>query len=121
MNAYIGGCYPLCALNKRIDKKITSRIGNTCDAGVTQIVIGPNGDIRPCVSYDFVIGNIFKDNLKELWKNSPFLKKLRRMENIPKKCIKCKHLSICRGGCRASAYNYYKKLNALHPLLILRK
>ncbi|MDK2908388.1 MAG: AdoMet-dependent heme synthase [Candidatus Woesearchaeota archaeon] len=117
MRTFIGGCYPLCSLNKRIDDEVISLIGNICDAGVTQLVIGPNGDLRPCVAYDHILGNILEDDPLKIWKNSKILTKIRRMENIPSLCEGCKHLIICRGGCRASAYNKYKKFDSIHPLL----
>ncbi|HJX50923.1 MAG TPA: radical SAM protein [Candidatus Nanoarchaeia archaeon] len=118
MNTFIGGCYPLCSLSKKIDKEVVSLIGNICDAGVTQIVISPQGEIRPCVAYNHILGNILKDNPLKIWRNSKILKKIRRMENIPEECSKCKYLVVCRGGCRASAYNRHKKLNDTHQLLL---
>ncbi len=117
METFIGGCYPLCSLKKKIDNQIISLIGNICDAGVTQMVISPKGDLRPCVAYGHILGNILKDNPLEIWKNSTILKKIRRMENIPQMCKKCKHLVICRGGCRASAYNKRKKFDDIHQLI----
>lgn len=117
MRTFIGGCYPLCALNRKINGEVISLIGNICDAGVTQIVIGPEGELRPCVVYGQILGNILKDNPKKIWKNSKFLKKIREMENIPMMCKKCECLLICRGGCRASAYNEKRKLNDVHQLL----
>lgn len=116
MHTFIGGCYPLCCLSK-IDNKTISLIGNICDAGVTQMVISPEGDIRPCVAYNHVLGNILKENPINIWRNSLILNKIRRMENIPTMCKKCKYLVFCRGGCRASAYNERQKLNDVHQLL----
>jgi len=116
MRTFIGGCYPLCSLG-RIDDETISLIGNICDAGITQMVINPQGDLRPCVAYGHILGNIFKDDILEIWKNSRILKKIRRMENIPLMCEKCKNLVMCRGGCRASAYNKCKKFDDTHQLI----
>ncbi len=117
MRTFIGGCYPLCSLKKKIDDEVISLIGNICDAGVTQIVISPKGDLRPCVAYEHILGNILEDDPLKIWKNSKILKKIRRMENIPLMCERCKHLVICRGGCRASAYNKSKRLDDIHQLI----
>jgi len=112
------GCFPLCILKRPIDKEVIDVIGNICDAGVTQIVIDSEGNIRPCVSYPQKIGNILKDDVFDIWKNSKILQKLRRLENVPDNCKSCKNLLYCMGGCRASGMEFEKKFNGRHPLYV---
>lgn len=38
-----------------------------CGAGNTVMAISPDGDVRPCITYPWVVGNILKNNLKEIW------------------------------------------------------
>jgi len=70
----------------------------------------PNGDISFCgvgnIDDSTVFGNIYKDNLAELWHKAPFLLKLR--EHLPHAlkgvCSRCIVKTVCLGECRAMAY-----------------
>jgi len=56
-----------------IDNKIS------CNMPFTRIAIRANGDVLPCCSfygYDIVVGNIYKNSIKEIW-NSKLMNKLR--------------------------------------------
>jgi radical SAM protein with 4Fe4S-binding SPASM domain len=118
ISTLISGAFPLCALDMKIDKNVTEMLGNICDAGITQIVIGPNGDLRPCVSYNVKLGNILDDDAIRIWNENQFLKNLRQLEHVPDACSDCNYLIFCYGGCRASAYEYTGTLNGIHPLII---
>lgn len=90
-----------------------------CSAGRTTCGIDSHGNVYPCsymVSKELVCGNIKNKSLLEIWTNSEVMKKLRTIDSLEGKCSKCKHLSLCRGGCRAAAYLKFKKVNASDPL-----
>jgi radical SAM protein with 4Fe4S-binding SPASM domain len=74
-----------------------------CTAGIAALVVGANLDVYPCVRLRKKVGNIKKSSIKNIWKNSFYLKKLRSRELIKGKCKFCKYSSIC-GGCRAYAF-----------------
>ncbi len=79
--------------------------------------IKPNGDVLPCpVLLNFKIGNIFQEELGVIWKS----KRMRQIKDMRIKdltsCKKCKHSSLCGGGCRASAYVNCKSLYREDPL-----
>lgn len=62
-----------------------------------------NGDLYACdhfVEKDFLIGNIFEKNLKELFNNQMFydFRSYKRV-NVSKECISCKYFFICHGEC----------------------
>ncbi len=38
-----------------------------CGAGNTVMAISPDGEIRPCITYPVVVGNIFERSLKDIW------------------------------------------------------
>ena len=116
INVGFTGGFPMCLLPK-IDKKTTDMIGNYCDAGLNQLVIGPDGELRACVCLGEKLGNILEDDLKQIWSTNPFLLDLRSMKFVPDDCKDCKYVSLCRGGCRASAQGYFGKLNAIDPLM----
>jgi len=113
--AFTGG-FPICLL-PAINDETVRMIGNYCDAGLNQVIIGPDGELRPCVCLGEKLGNILEDDLKNIWGNNQFLLDIRKMKFVPEKCKGCKYVSICRGGCRASAQGYFGKIDAIDPLM----
>jgi AdoMet-dependent heme synthase len=86
--------------------------GSVC--GKLSLNIKSNGDITPCGFIPLVIGNLTRDELPEIWKNSPVLEKLRN--KTPKgKCLKCSHYSECLGGCTARALALTGDINNPDP------
>ena len=78
-----------------------------CAAGIKSVGISSNGDIYPCIFLREKLGNITKDNLKELWQNNEILNKLRNKDI--NECGKCKYKFSC-GGCRAASGIFEKDL-----------
>ncbi len=74
-----------------------------CSAGRYFISIDPNGDIMPCGFLPIVVGNIYRSEIEDVWKNSDVLLKLRERKNLQSKCGNCSSNFLC-GGCRADAY-----------------
>ncbi len=80
-----------------------------CGAGRTMIQVSYNGDIIPCSllcrEKRFVLGNVRKDKLKDVWENSPMYDFFRKttVEDI-EVCRNCPAKYLCGGGCRADAY-----------------
>jgi AdoMet-dependent heme synthase len=75
-----------------------------CGAGSTVFAINPYGDVYPCVAFPLVLANVMKDNLTDIWKNSPELMRLRGQEDeLPQVCKECELLDQC-AICRALSY-----------------
>jgi radical SAM protein with 4Fe4S-binding SPASM domain len=74
--------------------------GSVC--GKLSLNIKSNGDITPCGFIPSIIGNIVRDDLKEVWKNSQVLDKLRN-KTAKGKCASCSDYAECLGGCSARA------------------
>lgn len=67
--------------------------------------IKPNGDVLPCsLDFDFVMGNIRYQSLKEIWQSE----KMQKIKNTKlceiEGCQSCKYLAFCGTGCRANAF-----------------
>jgi len=93
-----------CLLDPNYPKGPYKSIYGGCGAGVASLCITPTGDVTPCPILMVKVGNVRKDNLKNLWLTSePFLK-LRNRDNLKGKCGRCPKRNIC-GGCRGMAYN----------------
>lgn len=97
------------------DKKL-----EPCGIGKSKIYISADGLVYPCIGVSFskfVIGDIKKDKLSDIWKNSDLLKKLRNLTTKDiKHCSNCKFEELCTGGCRANSYRYFKSIFEHDPL-----
>ncbi len=54
------------------------------------LFIYPNGDVYPCESLKYPMGNIYKENLKNIWNNKKYIK-LRRIlkKGLLPACARC--------------------------------
>ena len=86
--------------------------GSTC--GKLSLHLRPNGDITPCGFIPLVLGNILRDDLQTLWRESPVLEAMRH-KTAQGKCTACGHYAACLGGCTARAFAVSGDLNAPDP------
>ncbi len=93
------------------------KISGGCMAGIAALYIDAKGEIYSCPFVKVSIGNIEKNKLNEIWKNSNILKKLRKRKRYNGDCATCQHIDYC-GGCRASAYIETGDLYATDPKCI---
>jgi radical SAM protein with 4Fe4S-binding SPASM domain len=95
-----------------------------CGAGRFYMSLEPNGDMFPCVFFPHdnavKVGNLFKDDFEEVWRNSKLLWEIRDKDRLAENCGSCDFRYTC-GGCRARAYNYFKNILAPDPGCILNK
>ena len=76
----------------------------SCHAGNHMLIVMPNGDILPCRRMPVKVGNIFEDDLKKVYFDSPFLKYLRNDDNIDESCKTCSYVKKCKGGLKCVSY-----------------
>ena len=83
-----------------------------CAAGKSKLIIKYNGNVYPCNFFqtdDYICGNVFEKNVKEIWKDGKGFKKFRDYYlkiNLPDKCQKCEKVNNCFSGCRAWTQSY---------------
>lgn len=75
-----------------------------CSIGYSGICIMPDGTVYPCRKLPVPIGNIAKNNFRDIWNNSNVLNDIRDKVNFHGKCGNCS-LSLNCKGCRALAYS----------------
>ena len=86
-----------------------------CAAGKSKLIIKYDGSVYPCNFFqteEYFCGNVFEEDLKEIWKNGKGFKKFRSYylnENIPNECKNCKKHDNCYSGCRAWTKSYIEK------------
>ena len=75
-----------------------------CSAGIVACSVGEKGNILPCFELqDFVMGNINRDSLINVWQTSKMFAQLRDRTNLVGACGACAFKNCC-GGCRADAW-----------------
>lgn len=86
-----------------------------CAIGGSELSISETGDIYPCqlLHYpQFLIGNIHKDKISELYETSPVIRQCSEMvvDNI-EGCSSCFLKYVCGGACRARAFHECANIN----------
>ncbi|MBI5207026.1 MAG: GeoRSP system radical SAM/SPASM protein [Candidatus Firestonebacteria bacterium] len=94
------------------DKVHSVEKGSIC--GKLSLAIKSNGDITPCGFLPLVIGNMLKDDLIDMWNNSPILNSMRN-KKPQDKCQSCSHYTDCIGGCTSRAYALTGDINSPDP------
>lgn len=68
-----------------------------CNVCQSSICISENGEVYPCAGWqDYIVGNLSKDTLHDIWQESPKIKYLRnlRRKDFPE-CIHCTERQYC--------------------------
>jgi radical SAM protein with 4Fe4S-binding SPASM domain len=79
------------------------------------LTILSNGDIIPCRRLPIYLGNIFKDQLSEIFYFSPRLLQIRNLNNRADICLSCQYFENCLSGAPCVTYAWFKKLSAPDP------
>lgn len=77
-----------------------------CGVGYDNCCVTANGDVYPCAGWqDYILGNVYKESLKEIWENSERVKELRKItqSSFPQ-CLKCEAFDYCN-RCLVRNYN----------------
>jgi radical SAM protein with 4Fe4S-binding SPASM domain len=70
-----------------------------CGVGISSCAMVSNGNVYPCPGWqDYIIGNLTKNTLEEIWASSPKIQYLRglTMKDLGNgKCCKCENAAFC--------------------------
>ena len=86
-----------------------------CAAGKSKLIIKYNGNVYPCNFFqteDFLCGNVFEEDLQEIWKKGKGFQKFRAyylQNDLPESCMHCKKHDNCYSGCRAWNASYMQE------------
>lgn len=89
-----------------------------CMAGRFTMVITASGEVVPCnhlKKKEFLCGNVFEQNLLDIWQKSDILRRFRYYDYLDKGCGNCKRYVQCVGGCKAMAYMLKKDAFGVDP------
>jgi len=98
----------------------------SCGGFWSKLAVRADGVIVPCMQMCHLdLGRINRDDLADLWLNSPELNRLRARRRIPLTnfsfCRGCEYLEYCAGGCPAVAYTRVGQENHPNPDDCLRR
>jgi radical SAM protein with 4Fe4S-binding SPASM domain len=89
-----------------------------CDAGSAKVALLPDGSVFPCNLFfgfqEFCMGNIFKDNFKNILDNL-VLDRLKIFQGNQCPVKSCNHYFTCTGGCPAHSYFFYGSFDFADP------
>ncbi|MBE5868671.1 MAG: radical SAM protein [Lachnospiraceae bacterium] len=94
-NIRISNCVAPCLVDEKY-----RYLTHGCSAGQTIAAIETNGDVKICPSSSIVLGNIFSDSFKRVWRCKE-LKKFKSGQWLPAKCKVCLDFVKCKAGCKA--------------------
>lgn len=97
-----------------------------CGCVMDKIAVRADGTIVPCTMLSHMeLGQINRDDLKQIWQNHPEMKKVRERRNIPLNdfefCAGCEYINFCTGNCPGLAYTITGEVNHPSPDACLRR
>jgi radical SAM protein with 4Fe4S-binding SPASM domain len=81
-----------------------------CTASLYSMCVESNGNVLPCQSYYYSLGNLLTDPWDSIW-NHKLSVQLRERQELPGKCEGCPVVSECGGGCPLLFLTAYPKDN----------
>lgn len=77
-----------------------------CGVGYDNCCVTASGDIYPCAGWqDYVLGNVYRNTLREIWENSERVKGLRKITQASfPECLECEAANFCN-RCLVRNYN----------------
>lgn len=79
-----------------------------CTASLYSMCVESNGEVIPCQSYYYSLGNLLTDPWDSIW-NHKLSVQLRERRELPVKCDGCPVVSECGGGCPLLFLTAYPK------------
>ena len=80
------------------------------------ISINYKGDIVVCAAIDKIIGNIFGEEINQLY--NKIIAEQSLIKSIPTECGQCQFRVMCHGGCKAESYSRLHDYSAKDPLCL---
>lgn len=85
---------PFCFYNP-----VAKGLGNKCCAAADGLIsISPSGNILPCSSWDYSLGNVLKKGFQKTWFSKDALK-CKNKHYAPEICKTCSSFTACQGAC----------------------
>lgn len=84
------------ARDLRGEKKTIDLDIPVCGAGIQMLSVSCQGDVFPCPTFNYKLGNVFDSDLKTIWNSSKEISDIRSLKfSDYKKCHSCKWIDSC--------------------------
>lgn len=100
-------CQNVTSVTSRMEQNLELFLKDRlCGAGYDTCCIATNGDVYPCAGWqDYVLGNVYKQSLSEIWMNSEKAKTVRNITQADfPQCLNCEAIDYCN-RCLVRNYN----------------
>ena len=87
----------------------------SCQAANTMLHIAGNGDVHPCPTLPYRLGNLMNGTLRAIVESAQKKELRERLTRPPVGCAGCAELEQCRGGCRGRGYFLTRTLDGADP------
>lgn len=87
----------------------------SCSAGISDMVISPDGDVRPCILATQIHGNLLSDGWEKCWDS---LASWCNPDLLPRDCLDCAKVDECGGGCRVAALAQSGRVDGKDPYMV---
>jgi len=94
---------PKCVFPAWVRSRDYAFLNRKCQAGKTIASIANNGDVRACSHNPDVYGNLFNESIESIWSK---MGAWRDQRTAPGRCLGCKLVGSCYGGCRITARTF---------------
>jgi len=87
----------------------------------SSLIVDPAGNFRVCEHSAVVLGNVWRDSVRELYENHAHVEAFRT--TWPTECADCDHplKDSCRGGCKAAAEQAFGTFARVEPFVRLEQ
>ena len=76
-----------------------------CEFAKKKMTIRHDGDVLVCSAIRKKLGNIFTDDLYAIYRHIE--NEIEAILEIPKTCINCTYVTLCKGGCKSFSYSRF--------------
>ncbi|MCX7956953.1 MAG: radical SAM protein [Endomicrobia bacterium] len=94
----------------KVSKKVRKDFKNLiCSAGFNLLSINPKGEVFPCLSLPYKLGDVKKDSLRNIWSTNVFVKNIMKKKQY-RGCFSCeqyKYCNRCVGLCYVESGNLF--------------
>ncbi|MHB8361899.1 MAG: SPASM domain-containing protein, partial [Thermoplasmataceae archaeon] len=100
-----------CLVNKEGLLSNAENADIQCNAGISKFHVSSEGKIFPCVfwqSEGFLMGNLLKDKLFNIWNKWELKRTLRQLNHTG--CWQCVYYNLCKGGCPGMVNSFFGKI-----------
>ncbi len=91
-----------------------------CNGAKTMMYISKDLDVTPCPVMPFLLGNLRKMSLKEIFSSDKRRVVREELSMSPDECIACDIANKCKGGCRGRTYVLHNMFNRQDPACFIR-